>query len=189
MSGRKFRQLLKIAKVIGAVKERSICRTGEHMSKVHLNPKIQVIHGPNLNLLGTRDPSVYGTMTLNGINERLVVLAKENRAELRAFQSNVEGEIINAIHAATGWADGIIINPGAFGVYAYAIADALAGTGLPAIEVQISNVQAREEWRSRSVLSPVIVGYIGGLGWHGYILAVQGLLAVIEQRIGSALIA
>src|SRR5215468_8387320 len=85
----------------------------EDMSKIHLNPKIQVIHGPNLNLLGSRDPSVYGSMTLNGINERLIVAAKENRAELRAFQSNLEGEIINTIHAAKNWADGIIINPGA----------------------------------------------------------------------------
>jgi 3-dehydroquinate dehydratase-2 len=159
------------------------------MSKIHLNPKIQVIHGPNLNLLGSRDPSVYGSMTLNGINERLIVAAKENRAELRAFQSNLEGEIINTIHAAKTWADGIIINPGALAAYSYAIADALAATGLPAIEVHISNVQAREEWRHKSVLSPVVAGYIAGFGWRGYIWALQGLLALIEERIGAAIIA
>lgn len=156
------------------------------MSKAQRIRRIQVIHGPNLNLLGTGETSVYGSITLSDINERLVVLARDNRAELQAFQSNVEGEIIDVIHSAGDWADGIVINPGAFGAYSYAIADALAGIGLPAIEVHISNIHVKEEWRRKSVLAPIVVGYIGGLGWRSYIYAIQAMLELIEERIGPA---
>jgi 3-dehydroquinate dehydratase-2 len=156
----------------------------EKMSKPQRIRRIQVIHGPNLNLLGTGEPSVYGTVTLSAINERLVALARDNRADLQAFQSNVESEIIDVIHSAGDWADGIVINPGAFGACSYAIADALARIGLPAIEVHISNVHLKEEWRRRLVLAPIVVGYMGGLGWKSYIYAVQAMLELIEERIG-----
>ena len=136
--------------------------------------------------IGTGEPSLYGTVTLSTLNERLVVLARDNRADLQAVQSNAEGEIIDVIHSAGEWADGIVVNPGALGAYSYAIADALAGIGLPAIEVHLSNVHLKQEWRGKSVLAPIVVGYIGGLGWRSYIYAVQIMLDLIEEGIGPA---
>jgi len=137
--------------------------------------KITVIHGPNLNLLGTREPEVYGTATLDEINRRLIELAAELGQELRILQSNSEGEIVSAIHAAGEWANGLIINAGAYTHTSLAIADAIQGVRLPAIEVHLSNVYAREAFRHHSFLSRVCVGQICGFGVHSYLLALRAM--------------
>ena len=144
--------------------------------------KIFLIHGPNLNLLGKREPQVYGTLGLEEINARMKKIAEESRAELRVFQSNSEGALIDAIHDAAGWADGIVINPGAYGHYSYALRDALAAVNLPTVEVHLSNIYAREDFRSKSVLSAVVLGTISGLGRHSYECGLQALLRILEER-------
>jgi 3-dehydroquinate dehydratase-2 len=143
--------------------------------------KILVLHGPNLNLLGKREPEIYGSNTLADINARLVTLADEKGNSLKIDQSNHEGVLIDAIHEAMGWADGIVINPGAFTHYSYAIRDAIAACGLPCIEVHISNIANRESFRQKSVLASVCVGTISGLGWRSYILGLQALMDILED--------
>jgi 3-dehydroquinate dehydratase-2 len=138
---------------------------------------ILVLHGPNLNLLGTREPEVYGSMTLGDINARLEETAAANGATLRIFQSNHEGALIDAIHEARGWADGLIINPGGYTHTSVALRDAISAVEIPAIEVHLSNVFARESFRHHSYISPVCLGVISGLGWVGYQLALERLLA------------
>jgi 3-dehydroquinate dehydratase II len=136
--------------------------------------RIAVIHGPNLNLLGLREPEIYGGDNLEQINAKLQELARREGLELRIVQSNVEGEIINAIHEALNWAQAIVINPAGYTHYSVAIRDAIAAVRLPTIEVHMSNVHAREEFRHRSLVSPVVVGQIAGFGTNSYVL---GLLA------------
>jgi len=143
--------------------------------------RILVLNGPNLNLLGTREPDSYGTMTLEEVNSALEELAGELEAELRSLQSNHEGAMIDAIHEAAGWADGIIMNPGAYTHYSYAIRDAIAAVDLPAIEVHLTNVHARETFRHTSVVSPVCLGQVIGLGWRGYLLALRGMVGYLES--------
>ena len=138
--------------------------------------KFLVIHGPNLNLLGTREPDIYGRASLDEVNRRIIEFAGSQGVEVKVFQSNHEGEIVDAIHEARDWASGIIINPGAYTHYSYAIRDAIAAIGLPAVEVHLSNVYAREEFRHKSVIAPVCVGQIAGFGYMGYILAIAALL-------------
>lgn len=139
--------------------------------------KILVVHGPNLNLLGTREPEVYGRQTLGDIDRQLLELGKELGAEILTFQSNHEGALIDRIHQAReeGVA-GILINPGGFTHTSVALRDALSGVAIPAIEVHLSNVHAREEFRRHSYISGVVVGQICGLGAQGYLLALRGLL-------------
>jgi len=144
--------------------------------------KVLLIHGPNLNLLGKREPKVYGTTSLSEINARVTQIAGERGVELRIFQSNSEGAIIDAIHDAGDWADGIVINPGAYTHYSYAIRDALAAVRLPTIEVHLSNIYAREEFRQISVISAVALGCISGLGWRSYALAIQALVEILQDR-------
>ena len=142
--------------------------------------KILLLHGPNLNLLGTREPEVYGATTLAEINEQLTTLAAERGVELRAFQSNSEGVLVDALHDARVWADGVIFNPGAYTHTSVALRDAIAGTGLKVVEVHLSNVHAREEFRHRSLLAPVCVGQISGFGWRSYLLGLDGILSVVQ---------
>lgn len=144
--------------------------------------RVLVVHGPNLNLLGTREPQIYGATTLAEIDVALQQAAREKQVGIRSFQSNHEGAIIDAIHDARESADGIIINPGALTHYSYAVADALSSVKLPAIEVHLSNIYAREEYRRKSVVGPVVVGTICGFGWRGYLLALDALVTVLEDR-------
>jgi 3-dehydroquinate dehydratase-2 len=138
--------------------------------------KIMIIHGPNLNLLGKREPEIYGTMTLEEINTEIIKLAEERKIGVEIVQSNSEGSIIDALHLAMDWADGIVINPGAYTHYSLAIADAVRAIGVPVIEVHLSNIYAREEFRRHSVIVSACVGQISGLGWRGYLAAVNALM-------------
>jgi len=135
--------------------------------------KILIINGPNLNLLGTRKPDVYGHKNLDQVNEFIASYFK--RVELEFYQSNHEGEIIDKIQQATGDINGIVINPGAFTHYSYAIRDAIEATSIPVSEVHISNVHGREDFRNKSVISDVCSGTVSGFGIYGYVLAVQAL--------------
>lgn len=138
--------------------------------------RILLINGPNLNTLGQREPEVYGTMTLGEIEGKVAERAKALGAELRSFQSNHDGAIIDFLQKEGATADGIIINPGALSHYSLALRDALAGAGKPAIEVHISNIHGREPFRRRSVTAGACRGVIAGLGWRGYIAALEALV-------------
>lgn len=138
--------------------------------------KILLLHGPNLNLLGTREPEVYGTMTLENINDLVRSRAAKYKVDIRAEQSNHEGALVDIIHVARNYADGIVMNPGAYTHTSVAIRDAISAVGLPVVEVHMSNVHAREEFRHHSYLAPVCVGQITGFGWRSYILGVDALL-------------
>lgn len=141
--------------------------------------KILVIHGPNLNLLGTREPDVYGRSTLEDINRRIIALAQELGMEAETLQSNSEGEIVDAVQAKAY--DVLIINPAAYTHTSVAIRDAIAAVGRPAIEVHISNIHKREEFRSRSYISGVVTGQISGLGVEGYLLAVRASRQILDR--------
>lgn len=142
--------------------------------------KILVLHGPNLNLLGTREPEVYGRQTLADIDAALATMAEERGSTLKIHQTNHEGNLIDLIHEAMTWAEGILINPGAFTHYSYALRDAIAASGLPCIEVHISNIHGREAFRQKSVLAAVCIGTITGFGWRSYKLGLQALLDYLE---------
>jgi 3-dehydroquinate dehydratase-2 len=138
--------------------------------------KILVLHGPNLNLLGEREPEIYGAWTLAEINQALVEQSHQTRTELRILQSNHEGVLIDAVHDARLWGQGILINPGAFTHTSLALRDALAAVRLPAVEVHLSNIHAREEFRRQSLIAPVCIGQISGFGHRSYLLGLQALV-------------
>ncbi|MDF2521199.1 MAG: aroQ [Clostridia bacterium] len=137
--------------------------------------KILVINGPNMNMLGVRDTSVYGIKTLKEINALILEEALHEKVYVDFFQSNSEGELIDAIHETHGKCDGIIINAGAYSHYSYAIRDAIESVGLPTIEVHMSNIYKRDEFRRHSVISEVCIGQISGLGYRGYVHALRAL--------------
>ena len=144
--------------------------------------KLLLINGPNLNTLGRRQPEIYGSTTLQQIEERVRARAGELGVEIEAFQSNVEGDIIDFLQRRAGEAAGAIINPGAFTHYSLALRDAFEATGLPFVEVHISNIHAREEFRHHSVLADLAIGQVSGLGWRGYLAALEALVEILKER-------
>jgi len=135
--------------------------------------RVLVIHGPNLNLLGEREPEVYGDQTLAQIDSQIAQLAGELKLDVRAVQHNSEGAIVDELQSARGAYDAVILNPGAYTHYAHAIADAIAAIGIPVYEVHLSNIFARESFRRISVVAPVCAGTIAGFGVHSYLLALR----------------
>jgi len=136
-------------------------------------PRILVVNGPNLNLLGKREPEVYGTETLDELNGKLADMAKELGVKVSFFQSNSESEIIDYLHKEGFDANGLIINPGALTHYSYALRDAIAAVEIEAVEVHMSNIYAREEFRRKSVMAPVCTGHLVGFGFYGYAMALS----------------
>lgn len=143
--------------------------------------RLLVLHGPNLNLLGLREPGMYGTVTIGELNRRLEDLAGQMDVALVIKQSNSEGALIDALHDAMGWADGVVINPGGYTHTSVAVRDAIAGIGLPVVEVHLTNIHAREAFRRKSVTAPACVGQISGFGWYSYALGLQGLVHYLED--------
>jgi 3-dehydroquinate dehydratase-2 len=144
--------------------------------------RIIVIHGPNLNLLGKRDKLIYGEKTLDEINELIEQHATELDTEVTIVQANSEGDLVDFIQKESGGADGIIINAGALTHYGLSLRDALLDTNLPVVEVHLSNIYAREEFRQRSVIAPIAKGQVTGLGWRGYIAALRTLVAELRGK-------
>jgi 3-dehydroquinate dehydratase-2 len=143
--------------------------------------KVVVIQGPNLNMLGKREQEIYGTMTLEEIHKQMQIFAEQNGIEIEFFQSNLEGEIVDRIQECMGTADGIIINPAAYSHTSIAIRDALSAVKIPAIEVHLSNIHAREEFRRHSLTAEVCAGVIAGVGPFGYHLAMIAILQILNE--------
>lgn len=149
------------------------------MSKKNIT--ILVIHGPNLNKLGIREPEIYGNDTLDDINKNLILLGQENGVTVDCFQSNHEGEIVDKIHAIDDSAIGIIINPAAFTHTSIAIRDALSMVGIPVVEIHLSNIYKRESFRHTSLISGVAKGQIAGFGMQGYMMALEAMIGQFKQ--------
>ncbi|HML95249.1 MAG TPA: type II 3-dehydroquinate dehydratase [Thermodesulfobacteriota bacterium] len=147
--------------------------------------RILVIHGPNLNMLGKREPEIYGSSTLDDVNTRLGKEAKELGAEVEFFQSNSEGEIVGRIQAAMDSTDGILINPGGYTHTSVAIRDAILSTGLPVVEAHMSNIYKREDFRQKSYVSAVALGVVSGFGADSYSLGLRGLVNYLKGKAGS----
>ncbi len=144
--------------------------------------KILVLHGPNLNLLGTREPTLYGLTTLEELNTSLVTLGKELGVSVEARQSNIEGELVTWIQEASSQFQGLLMNPAAYTHTSIALRDAIVGVGMPTVEVHLSNIHRRESFRRRSYLAPVALGQISGFGPHSYFLGLRALVAALQQR-------
>ena len=143
--------------------------------------KILILHGPNLNLLGTREPEIYGSMTIEDINQKLIELGKELGAEIKCSHSNHEGALIDALHDARTWANGVVFNPGGYTHTSIALRDAITAIEIPVIEVHLSNVYAREEFRHTSLISAVCKGKVLGLGWRSYTLGLRALIETLAD--------
>jgi len=139
---------------------------------------ILVLHGPNLNLLGEREPGVYGNVTMEEINHRLVEKGVELGLEVRCFQSNLEGELINLLQDARLWAKGVLFNPGGYTHTSVALRDAISAIKIPVVEVHLSNVHAREEFRRQSMIAPVCYGTLAGFGWRSYLLGLEAIRGI-----------
>jgi 3-dehydroquinate dehydratase-2 len=148
--------------------------------------RIAVLNGPNLNLLGTREPELYGRVTLPEVEARLADVARELGVEVQCSQRNGEGELVELVHSLRGRADGAVVNAGAYSHTSLALRDALTGVSLPFVEVHVTNVHAREPERHRSMLASAAVGSVVGLGTYGYELALRGLVATLRTREGSS---
>ena len=144
--------------------------------------RILVINGPNLNILGRRNPGIYGVKTLEEVNREVGQKAQSLGVEVAFYQSNVEGEIINCIQENWGRIEGIVINPGALTHYGYSLKDALIDAAVPVIEVHLGNIHAREEWRRRSVISDIARGQIAGFGWRSYTAAIEIIAGLINEE-------
>lgn len=142
---------------------------------------ILLLHGPNLNLLGTREPDVYGSLSLDDINARIQSTGSEIGIEVRYLQSNHEGALIDALHDARNWASGVLFNPGGYTHTSIALRDAITAIGIPVVEVHLSNVYAREEFRHKSLISAVCKGKISGFGWHSYWLGLMALKEIMDD--------
>jgi 3-dehydroquinate dehydratase II len=148
--------------------------------------QILVLHGPNLNLFGRREPHIYGTTTLAEIDQKLRTLAASLNVDIECFQSNIEGELINKMHEYIDRAAGALVNPAGLTQYGVPLHDAIKGMPFPVLEVHMSNIAAREEWRRHSIISPAVRGTIQGLGWRSYTAALQALVEIArESRAGS----
>ena len=144
--------------------------------------KILVLHGPNLNLFGRREPHIYGTMTLEQINERLRTLAAKIQAQLTIVQSNHEGVLVDTFHKHMDDVSGALINPAGLTQYSVSLHDAIKAMPFPVIEVHMSNIAAREEWRHHSIISPAVKGTIQGLGWRSYTAALRALVEMVREK-------
>lgn len=140
---------------------------------------VLVLHGPNLNLLGERETAIYGDMKLDELDKKLVDLGATYGFEVRTAQSNYEGGLIEALHEARNWVKGVILNPGGYSHTSVALRDAVAAIGIPVVEVHMSNLSAREEFRHRSLVSPVCAGQITGFGWRSYQLGLHALAGIL----------